>query len=223
LVVALLKKIRDWVTFKSFLSAQLRLHLEWRDTLPSTRVIAGAALGGLFVCGLFNGHCIAETVSKDPVSKLIHFLHSGEPDTKAKHSGKTGPAAKKPVSPKPASKESPSNRIPELAASEPVIDGDVMRVAAPSDGDIGVAAKGQGPAATPKVVEAVSPERIAPDDKSNAGGAVLSPSPSSSIGRISWVLRVLAALSGAMATGFLAWFLIRPNASAEVWVRLTES
>ena len=221
--MALLKKIRDWVTFKSFLSAQLRLHLEWRDALPSTRVIAGAALGGLVVCGLFSGHCIAEAASKDPVSKLMHFLHSGEPDTKAKHSSKTGAAAKKPASAKPVSKESPSNRTAELAASEPVIEGDVMRVAAPSDGDIDVAAKGQGPSTTSKVVEAVSSETVAPADKSNTSAAVVSLAPSSSIGSISWLLRVLAALSGAMATGLLAWFLIRPNASAEVWMRLTES
>jgi hypothetical protein len=219
----LLKKIRDWVTFKSFQSAQCGLHLEWREALPSTRVIAGAALGGLFVCGLFSGHCIAETASKDPLSKLIHFLHSVEPDTKAKHSSKTGAAAKKPASAKPVSKESPSNRTPELAANEPVIDGDVLRVAAPSDGDIDVAAKGLGPAATPKVVEAVSSETIAPADNSNASAAVVSLAPSSSSGSIPWLLRVVAALSGAMATGFLAWFLIRPNASAEVWARLTDS
>jgi hypothetical protein len=40
---------------------------------------------------------------------------------------------------------------------------------------------------------------------------------------MSWLLRVIAALSGAVATGSLAWFLIGPSASADVWVSLSES
>jgi hypothetical protein len=195
--------------------------------MPSTRVIAGAALGCLFVFGPFDGQGMAQTASKDPVSKLIRFLHPGEPETKAKHPSKgTG---KKAASAKPASKESPSNGAPELTPSDPVIVGEVMRVTSPNDADFDLAAKGQGPAvgdapsAAAKVVKAVSPETMAAADKSNAGSAVVSLAPSSGIGSLSWLLRVIAALSGAMATGLLAWVLIRPNASAEVWVRLTES
>ena len=37
---------------------------------------------------------------------------------------------------------------------------------------------------------------------------------------MSWLLRVIAALSGAVATGSVAWFLIGPSASADVWVNL---
>ena len=35
---------------------------------------------------------------------------------------------------------------------------------------------------------------------------------------MSWLLWIIAALSGAEATGSLAWFLIGPSASADVWV-----
>ena len=204
--------------------------------MPSTRVIAGAALGCLFVCGLFNGQGVAQTASTDPVSKLIHFLHPGEPETKspsrsaAKHSSKAHPAAKKPASTKPASKESTSNGTPEVTASEPVIDGEAVRVALPSDtNDIDLAANALGtlesdvPSADATVVKAMSPETMALADKSNSGAALLSQTPSSSIGSMSWLLRVIAALSGAMATGLLAWFLIKPSASADVWVRLSKS
>jgi hypothetical protein len=39
---------------------------------------------------------------------------------------------------------------------------------------------------------------------------------------MAWLLRVIAALSGAVATGSIAWFLIGPSASADVWVSLNE-
>ena len=91
--------------------------------MPSNRVIAGAALGCLFVCGLFNGQGMAQTASMDPVSKLIHFLDPGQPETKpvarsaAKHSSKVHPAAKKPASTKSASKESTSKGPPEVTVA----------------------------------------------------------------------------------------------------------
>jgi hypothetical protein len=72
-------------------------------------------------------------------------------------------------------------------------------------------------------MNAVSPETMAPVDKSNSGAALVSQTPSSNIGSMSWLLWAIAALSGAMATGLLAWFLIDPSASADIWVRLTES
>src|SRR5262249_29303662 len=115
--------------------------------MPSTRVITVAALGCLFVSGLFNGQGIAQTASTDPVNKLIHFLHSGEPEAKppgrsgAKHSSKVHPGARKPASTNPASKESASNEAPQVTASVPVIDSETM----PTDAnDIDKAAKPRG-------------------------------------------------------------------------------
>ena len=36
--------------------------------MPSIRVIAGAAIGCLFVCGLFGGQGMAQTASTDPLA-----------------------------------------------------------------------------------------------------------------------------------------------------------
>ena len=201
--------------------------------MPSTRVIAAAVC--LFVCGLFNGQGMAQTANTDPVGKMLQFLHLGEQETKprgrsaANHSSKAHPVAKKPASTKPASKESTSNGAPEVPPSELVIDRDATRMASLKDvNDIDVAANSQGtlesdaPSAAAAVIKAVSPETMAPADKSNSGAAVVSQMPSN-IGNMSWLLRVIAALSGAVATGLLAWFLIEPSASADIWVRLSES
>ena len=201
--------------------------------MPSTRIIAAAVC--LFVCGLFNGQGMAQTANTDPVGKLLQFLHPGEQETKprsrsaANHSSKAHPVAKKPASTKPASKESTSNGAPEVPPSELVIDRDATRMASLKDvNDIDVAANSQGtlesdaPSAAAAVINAVSPETMAPADKSNSGAAVVSQMPSN-IGNMSWLLRVIAALSGAVATGLLAWFLIEPSASADIWVRLSES
>jgi len=202
--------------------------------MPSTRVIAGAAVGCLFVCGLFDSQGMAQTASTDPVGKLIQFLHPGEPETKpaartaAGHSSKAHPAAKKPAPTKPASKA--SNGAPQATVSELAIDDEAMRVASPSGAnDIALAANAQGtvesdaPSAAATVVRPASLETMAPADKSNSGAAVVSQAPSSSIGSVPWLLRVIAALSGAVATGLLAWFLIEPSASADVCVSLSES
>jgi hypothetical protein len=204
--------------------------------MPSIRVIAGAAVGYLFACGLFGGQGMAQTASTDPVGKLIQLLHPGESETKspdrsaAKHSSKTHPAAKKRASTKTAAKENTSNGAPQVTPSELVVDGEAMRVASPNDAngiDLGARAQGAlendaSPAAA-AVVKAASTETIVPADKSNSGAAVVSQTPSSSIGSLSWLLRVIVALSGAVATGSLAWFLIGPSASADVWVSLSES
>ena len=204
--------------------------------MPSIRVIAGAAIGSLFVCGLFGGQGMAQTASTDPVGKLIQLLHPGESETKppersaAKHSSKAHPAAKKRASTKTAAKESTFNGAPQVTPSELVIDGEAMRVVSPNDAnDTDLAANAQGalasdasPAAA-TAVKAASTETIAPADKSNSGAAVVSQTPSSGIGSMSWLLRVIAALSGAVATGSVAWFLIGPSASADVWVSLSES
>ena len=206
--------------------------------MPSIRVIAGAAIGCLFVCGLFGGQGMAQTASTDPVGKLMQLLQPGKSETKppersaAKHSSKANPAAKKRASTKPAAKESTLNGAPQVTAppSGLVIDGEAMRAASPNDAnDIDLAANAEGalasdaPSAAATVVTAASTETIAPADKSNSGAAAVAQTPSSSIGSMSWLLRVIAALSGAVATGSLAWFLIGPSASAEVWVILSES
>jgi hypothetical protein len=171
-----------------------------------------------------------------PVGKLIQFLHPGERQTKppgrsaANHSSKAHPVAKKHASTQLASQESTSNGAPEVTPSELVIDGDATRKASLKDvNDIDVAANAQGtlesdaPSAAATVMNAVGPETMAPADKSNSLAAVVSQTPSSNIGSMSWLLRVIAALSGAMATGLLAWFLIEPSASADIWVRLSKS
>ena len=201
--------------------------------MPSTRVIAAAVC--LFVCGLFNGQGMAQTANTDLVGKLIQFLHPGKQETKppgrsvANHSSKAHPVAKKPASTKHVSRESTSSGAPEVTPSE-VVDGDATRMASLKDvNDIDVAANAQGalesdaPLAAATVMNAVSPETMAPVDKSNSGAALVSQTPSSNIASMSWLLWAIAALSGAMATGLLAWFLIEPLASTDIWVRLTES
>ena len=50
--------------------------------MTSIRVIAGAAVGCLFVCGLFGGQGMAQTASTDPVGKLIQLLHPDEWETR---------------------------------------------------------------------------------------------------------------------------------------------
>ena len=176
-----------------------------------------------------------------PISKLMQLLQPGKQEAKppeksaakseakppeksaAKHSSKAHPAAKKRASTKPASKEATLNGAPQVAAlpSELVFDGEAMRVASPNDADdIDLTANAQGalasdasPAAA-TIVKAATTETIAPADKSNFEAAAVSQTPSSSIGSLSWMLWVIAALSGAVATGSIAWFLIKPSASA---------
>ena len=94
--------------------------------MPSMRVIVGGAIGCLFVCGLFGGQAAAQTASTEPVGKPIQLLqltHPGKPEAKpyersaAKHTIKFHLAAKKPASPKLASKESTSNGAPHVTAA----------------------------------------------------------------------------------------------------------
>src|SRR5262249_21825714 len=59
-------------------------------------------------------------------------------------------------------------------------------------------------------------------DKSNSRAAAFAAAPSSGIGTMSWLLWVIAALSGAVATGLIAWFLIGSSASADVWVNVKQ-
>jgi hypothetical protein len=234
--------------------------------MPSIRVIAGAAIGSLFVCGLFSGQGVAQTAT-ETVDKLMQLLQPMNPDksetkpsdsSAAKHSSRKAPhAAKKRASTKPAAKESTLNGASEATVppSEHVIDGEAVprlgldaghsaKVATGVDpfveafragmispeaaNDIDLAADAQGtlardasPAAVTVVTATVS-ETIAPADNSNSGAVAVSQMPSSGIGTMSWLLRVIAAVSGAAATGSAAWFLIRPSASADVWVSLNE-
>ena len=83
--------------------------------MPSIRVIAGAVIGCLFVCGPQG---VAQTASTEPVGKPMQLpqrMHPGKSETKphersaAKHSSKAHPAAKKRASTKPAAKESALN------------------------------------------------------------------------------------------------------------------
>ena len=94
--------------------------------MPSIRVIVGGAIVCLFVCGLFGGQAAAQTASTEPVGKPIQLLqltHPGKPEAKphersvAKHTSKSHLAAKKPASPKLASKESTSNGAPHVTAA----------------------------------------------------------------------------------------------------------
>jgi hypothetical protein len=234
--------------------------------MPSIRVIAGAVIGSLFVCGLFSGQGVAQT-AMESVDKLMQLLQPMNPDksetkpsdsSPAKHSSrKAPPAAKKRASTKPAAKESTLNGASQVTVppSEHVIDGEAVpwisldaghsaKVATGVDpfveafqagmvspeaaNDIDLAADAQStlasdasPAAV-TVVTATGTETIAPADNSNSGAAAVSQIPGSGIGTMSWLLRVIAALSGAVATGSVAWFLIRPSASTDVWVSLNE-
>jgi hypothetical protein len=232
--------------------------------MPSIRVIAGAAIGSLFVCGLFSGQGVAQTAT-ETVDKLMQLLQPMNPDksekkpsdsSAAKHSSrKAPPAAKKRASTKPAAKESTLNGASETTVppSEHVIDGEAVprlgldaghsaKVATGVDpiveafragmispeaaNDIDLAADAHGTlardASPATVVTATGSETIAPADNSNSGAVAVSQMPSSGIGTMSWLLLVIAAVSGAAATGSAAWFLIRPSASADVWVSLNE-
>jgi hypothetical protein len=206
------------------------------DAVRIIRVIAGAAIGSLFVCGLFGGQGVAQTATEsvDKLMQLLQPVNPGKSETKPsdrsaakRSSSKAPPAAKKRASAKPAAKESTLNGASQVTPSELVIDGEAVRVASPDDtNDIDLAANAHGtpasdaspPAAT--VVTTAGTETIAPADKSNSGATALSQTPSSSIGSMSWLLWIIAALSGAVATGSIAWFLIGPSASADVWVKV---
>jgi hypothetical protein len=52
------------------------------DAIPGNRVIASAAIGCLFVCGLFGGLGVAQTASTEPVGKPMQLLHAGKSETK---------------------------------------------------------------------------------------------------------------------------------------------
>ena len=145
--------------------------------MPSIRVIAGAAIGCLFVCGLFGGQGMAQTASTDPVGKLMQLLQPGKSETKppersaAKHSSKAHPAAKKRASTKPAAKESTLIGASQVTPppSKLVIDGETVRVASPDDAnDLDLVANAQGAAASDAspaaatVVTAAGTETIAP-------------------------------------------------------------
>jgi len=202
--------------------------------MPSTRVIAGAAVACLFICGLFGGQGMAQTVSTGPVGKPIQLqqpTHPGKSETRppersaAKHSSKAHPAAKKRASTKPAAKESTLNA--QVTPNELMVDGETVRVSSPDDAnDLDMAANEKGAAASDAspaaatVVTAAGTETIALADKSNSGAAAFAAAPSSGIGTMSWLLRVIAALSGAVAIGWIAWFLIGSSVSADVWVNV---
>ena len=59
--------------------------------MPSIRVIAGAAIGSLFVCGLFSGQGVAQTATES-VDKLMQLLQPMNPDK----SEKNRPIARRP-------------------------------------------------------------------------------------------------------------------------------
>ena len=54
--------------------------------MPSIRVTVGAAIGCLFVCASFGGEGVAQTVSAQPVGKLMQLpqpmMHPGKSETK---------------------------------------------------------------------------------------------------------------------------------------------
>ena len=128
--------------------------------MRSTRVIAGTAVACLFICGLFGGQGMAQTVSTGPVGKPMQLLqptHPGKSETKppersaAKHSSKAHPAAKKRASTKPAAKESTLIGASQVTAppSKLVIDGETVLVASPDDAnDLDLVANAQGAAAS---------------------------------------------------------------------------
>jgi hypothetical protein len=174
------------------------------------------------------------TQSVDKLMQLLQPTNPGKSETKspersaAKHpSSKTHSAAKKHASAKPVAKESTLNGASQVTPSELVIDGEAVRVASPDDAnDIDLAANAHDPpasdpsAAAATVVTAAGTETIAPADKSNSVAAAVSQTPTSSIGTMAWLLRVIAALSGAVAIGSIAWFLIGPRASGDVWANI---
>ena len=198
--------------------------------MPSIRVTVGAAIRCLFVCALFGGEGVTQTVSAQPVGKPMQLPQptSGKAETKrsvAKRAIKGHPAAKKPASTQAASKDIITNGAPQVTAplSEPVTDDEAMRVASPEQAnDIGLVANAQGALgsdASPAATTIVN-RTVVPADESNFGAAALSQTPNSGIGGISWLLWIIAAVSGAVATRSIAWFLIGPNVSADIWVSL---
>jgi hypothetical protein len=137
---------------------QLNRALSTKDTntMPSIRVTVGAAIGCLFVCASFGGEGVAQTVSAQPVGKPMQLpqptMHPGKSETKspersaAKRASKGHPAARKPASAQVASKDI-TNGTPQVTAplSEPVIDGEALRVASPEQpNDVGLAVNAQG-------------------------------------------------------------------------------
>ena len=141
----------------------------------------------------------------------MQLLHPGELETKppersaAKHSSKAHPAAKKRASAKTASKENASNGAPQVTANERVTDGETVRVASPDDTNGIDPANTHGAPATDAsstaatIVTAASIETIAP---ANSEAVAVSQTSSSSIEGISWLLRVITALSGAVGNRF---------------------
>ena len=170
--------------------------------MPSIRVTVSAAIGCLFVCALFGGEGVAQTVSAQPVGKPMQLpqptMHPGKSETKspersaAKGASKGHPAARRPASAQVASKDI-TNGTPQVTAplSEPVIDGEALRVASPKQpNDVGLAVNAQGAPgsdASPAAATIVN-RTIAPADQSSSGAAAISPTPSSGMGGISWLL-----------------------------------
>ena len=88
-------------------------------------------------------------------------------------------------------------------------------MASPDDAnEIDLAANEQGapvsdaPLSAATAVKGTSIETAAPTDKSDTGAAAVSQTPSSNVSGASWLLQVMAALAAAVATGWVAWFLI---------------
>jgi hypothetical protein len=101
-----------------------------------------------------------------------------------------------------------------------VIDGEAMRVTSPEQAnDIDLVANAQGALASGASTTSVN-RTIGPADQSNSEAAAISPTPSGGTGGISWLPWVIAAVSGAVTTGSIAWFLIGPNVSADIWAGL---
>jgi hypothetical protein len=96
-----------------------------------------------------------------------------------------------------------------------VIDGGTVRVAS-LDHTNGIdPANTQGAPAT----DAPSRLRSSTIAPGNSEAAAVSQTSSSSIERISWLLRVITALNGAVVIGSIIWFLIAPSAPG--WTKRT--
>ena len=150
--------------------------------MPSIRVTVGAAIGCLYVCALFGGEGVTQTVSAQPVGKPMQLPQPtpGKSETKsseksaAKRASKAHPAAKKPASTQAASMDI-TNGAPQVTAplSEPVIDGEAMRVTSPGQAnDIDLVANAQGGLASNASTTTVN-RTIAPADQSSSGAAAL--------------------------------------------------
>ncbi len=174
--------------------------------MPSIRVTIGAAISCLFVCALFGGEGVTQTVSAQPIGKSMQLPQPapGKSETKtsersaAKRASKAHPAAKKPASIQAASKDI-TNGAPQVTAplSEPVTDDEAMRVASPEQAnDIGLVPNAQGALgsdASPAATTVVN-RTVAPAGESSFGAAALSQTPNSGIGGISWLLWIIAAV-----------------------------